>query len=450
MMRRTNTFTVRPQRRRDELLLFEILDASAALWNELTFDRRQAFFNEEDVWRVNADEFRVKYKGVLGSTTAQQIIRKNDEAWRSFFSLLESGENPSPPGFWKDNGERQLQTLIRNDMYTLEWGERSRLEIPVGFDLKEKYGLGYYERLRLEARGNPPWTGKQGRLEVVFDRNAEAFRVRHPVSDATRRRDEQLAATSSDEGAVAALDIGANNLVAATTSTGQQRCYHGRPQFVRFRETTEHIATLQKRLAQDEWSSRRIRILYRKRTERVYHIQDTLIRDLADWLDELGVDSVLVGDLSDVLRSNWSAKVNEKTHQFWSHGRFRRRLSEVLEGELNISVREVDETWSSSTCPECGVRKVQRVDEVLTCYDCGFEGHADLGASENLLCDHVGPMARPAVSRENTTESGHREVPRLEWDDHRWRHRDYLTKEEPVDRSTRQGRFASSIRQDTM
>ncbi|SEO38716.1 hypothetical protein SAMN04487948_102177 [Halogranum amylolyticum] len=31
-------------------------------------------------------------------------------------------------------------------MYTIEWGERSRLAISVGHDLKEKYGLGYYER----------------------------------------------------------------------------------------------------------------------------------------------------------------------------------------------------------------------------------------------------------------------------------------------------------------
>jgi putative transposase len=29
------------------------------------------------------------------------------------------------------------------------------LEIPVGFDLKEKYGLGYHDRLRLKASGDP-------------------------------------------------------------------------------------------------------------------------------------------------------------------------------------------------------------------------------------------------------------------------------------------------------
>lgn len=440
-MRRVNTFTVRPVRQRDELLLFELLDASAALWNELTYERRQALFVDQDIWQVDADAYRVQYKGVLGSATAQQLIRKNNEAWQSFFALLEDSENHSPPGYWKNDGERELQTLIRNDMYSVEWGKRSRIEIPVGVDLKEKYGLGYHERLRLEACGDPRWQGDQGRLELVCDQDADAFRARQPVKDAVLRRDESLAATSGDEDAVAALDIGANNLVAVTTSTGHQRVYHARPQFTRFHRTTEQIADLQECLEYGTWSSRRIRRLYRERTERVYHLQDTLIRDVAEWVAELGVREIVCGDLSDVLQAHWSARVNEKTHQFWSHGRFRRRLREVLEGEYDISVREVDEYGSSSTCPACGGECVGRESNLLTCYDCSFEGHADLAASENILCDFVGSMARPAVSRENTTEKGHQAVPCLEWDDHRWRRRDHRfeTKEEPADRSTTDG-----------
>lgn len=444
MMRRVNTFTVRPLQQRNQLLLFEVMDASAALWNELTYERRMAFFENRDVWQIDADEYRVRYKGILGSATAQQLIRKNDEAWRSFFALLEADENPSPPGYWKDDGERDLRTFIRNDQYTLEWGERSRLEIPVGLELKEKYGLGYHDRLRLEARGNPRWEGKHGRLELVYERDAEAFRARQPVSDAVRRRDVSLAATPSDDGAVAALDIGANTLVAVTTTTGHQRRYHGRPEFDRFRETTEQIADLQECLPFGASSSRRIRHRYRQRTERVYHLQDALIRDLAMWLASLGVSEVLVGDLAGVLATHWSAVVNEKTHQFWSHGRFRRRLREVLEGELGMFVNEVNEAGSSSTCPACGGESVDRNGDLFECYDCSFEGHADLTASENLLCEYVGSMARPAVSRENTTEKGHVDVPCLQWDDHRWRQRDHQfeTNEEPADRSTHTGKFA--------
>ncbi|MFB6075030.1 MAG: RNA-guided endonuclease InsQ/TnpB family protein [Haloarculaceae archaeon] len=433
-MRRVNTFDVRPRSHRDRLVFLEVLDASAALWNELTYHRRQSFFDDESVWDVDADAFRVKYKGTLGSATAQQLIRRSDEAWRSFFKLLEKGEHPSPPGYWKDDGQRELQTLIRNDQYTLEWSGRSRLEIPVGFDLKEKYGLGYHERLRLEASGNPRWEGKQG--ELVYDRDAESFRARQPVTDAVLRRDDSLAATPRDDGATAALDIGANNLVAVTTSSGHQRLYHGRPQFHDFHQTTQQIASRQEDLARFEYSSRRIRSLYQGRTDRRDHLQDALVRDLAEWLVDVGVTSVIAGDLSDVLKAHWSTRVNEKNHLFWAHGRFRRRLREVLEGEYGIEVVEVSEAGSSSTCPRCGGERVDRHGDLLTCRGCGFEGHSDVAASENLLCDNDGSMARPAVSRENRTESGHREVPRLEWDDHRWRRRDRSTKEDSANRST--------------
>ena len=33
-------------------------------------------------------EFYEKYKPLIGSATAQTIIRKNNEAWKSFFGLL--------------------------------------------------------------------------------------------------------------------------------------------------------------------------------------------------------------------------------------------------------------------------------------------------------------------------------------------------------------------------
>ena len=441
-MQRVNTFTVSPLSKREELILIEVLDASVALWNELTYERRQAFFDDKDVWSVDSDEYRVQYKGILGSATAQQLIRKNNEAWRSFFKLLEEGEVPSPPGYWKDGDKRKLQTLVRNDQYTLEWSKRSRLEIPVGFDLKEKYGLGYHERLRLEAKGDPRWKGSQGRLELVYDKDAESFTARQPVKDAILRRDESLATAEGDGSAVAALDIGANNLVACTVSTGHQRLYHARPEFERFRETTKQIAALQEDLEYGKCSSQRIRELYRRRTERVSHLQDALVRNLAEWLADHGVSEVVAGDLTDVLQKHWSTRVNEKTHQFWSHGRFRRRLREVLEGEYGISVREVSESGTSSTCPECGEGNVHRGGDLLMCYDCSFEGHSDLAASENLLVEYAvdGSMARPAVSRENTTESRHRKVPRLEWDDHRWQRRDRSTKEEPANRSTRDGK----------
>jgi len=103
VVRRTNTFAVRPLSDGDERLLCDLLDASASLWNELNYERRRQFFDGES---VDTADYRKQYVDVTGSGTAQQVIRKIKSAWNSFFAALgdwhngERDERPSPPGYW--------------------------------------------------------------------------------------------------------------------------------------------------------------------------------------------------------------------------------------------------------------------------------------------------------------------------------------------------------------
>lgn len=406
-MKRVNEFDVRPRTEEHREVLLELLDASAALWNEITYYRRQAFFDGDSVWTAQNPSDR--YKEILGSVTAQQVPRKNSSAWRSFFTLNEQwhdderDERPSPPGYWgnEDDG-RELRTYIRNDSYTLEWGDRSRLEIPVGKQLKAKYDIS--GRLRLEISGDPKWDGKQGRLEIEYDEVTDSFRAYQPVTVPDSRQDSPLAAEA------AALDLGANNLVACTTTTGKQFLYAGRSLFDRFRKTTETIAEYQSKLPEERSTSRRIERLYRQRTRRRDHAQNALVRDLVERLHSEGVCRVYVGDLSGVLTDHWSCVVNSKTHNFWAFGHFRDRLRSVCE-EFSIEVIERSEAGTTATCPNCGEREnTHRRGDVYRCGACGFEGHADLKASRVFLDREtntaVGPMARPVC---------------LQWDNHEWR-----------------------------
>lgn len=52
-----------------------MVNASVALWQELTYERRQALFDNQDVWVIDADEYRVQYKRIFSSATAQQVMR---------------------------------------------------------------------------------------------------------------------------------------------------------------------------------------------------------------------------------------------------------------------------------------------------------------------------------------------------------------------------------------
>jgi putative transposase len=404
-MKRTNTFDVVPQSDADEELLQRLLDASAALWNEINYERRENYADPDaDVWDIS--EYRGRYGGTLGASTVQQIERKNREAWRSFFALEKKGEANGKPGYWGNAEDgRELRTYIRNTSYSVEWGEYSRLELLIGQDLKDEYGLGRQERLRLEVQGNPNWKeyDKQGRLELFWDENAQTFRAFQPVT--LSEDHSRLAHPLADE--TAALDIGANNLVACTTTTGTQLLYEGRDLFERFRETTREIARLQSKLREGRYSSNRIRSLYRRRTRRRDHAQDALVRDLIERLHGEGVSTVYVGALTDVLDTHWSVEANAKTHNFWGFRAFINRLACTAE-EYGISVEVRSEAWTSQECPQCGsTDRTTRHRDTLMC-PCGFEGHADLTASETFLKRQttvVRPMARPV---------------RLKWDDHEW------------------------------
>jgi Probable transposase. len=90
---------------KERKLLKQWLDASGSLWNKINYACRQNFHGNEGVWNADTGSLKGKYKAVLSSSGAQQIIRKNTEAWQSFFSSNqkyhagELDEKPSPPGY---------------------------------------------------------------------------------------------------------------------------------------------------------------------------------------------------------------------------------------------------------------------------------------------------------------------------------------------------------------
>jgi putative transposase len=414
-MKRTNTFAVRPLTDDDERVLRELLDASAALWNEINYQRLMRYNDEDgfegDVWDADTGRLEGQYKDVLGASTAQTVRRANTEAWRSFFRLKERFhepdnqqmiDHPDPPGFRGNEADgRVLKGVIRKDAYTVEWGDRSRLEVVVGEELRDKHNSPN-SRLRLEIAGEPNWPDydDQGRLELWYDETDGTFRASQPVTVS-----EQATPLASES---AALDIGANNLVACTTTTGQQLLYDGRELFERFRATTQEIARLQSLLVDDQYSSKRIRRLYRKRTRRRDHAQAALCRDLIERLYDEGVNTVYIGGLTDILETQWSVETNAKTHNFWAFKQFTERLATTAE-EYGISVEVRSEAWTSQECPQCGsTDRTHRQQDTLLC-QCGFEGHADLTASATFLArqikQSVRPMARPV---------------RFQWDSHDW------------------------------
>ena len=434
---RTNTYTAEPVTDRYRKCLFDWLAAHAPLWNQITYRRRQQYFTEDgDIWDAEYTDLYEQYAPILGKATCQQLVRKNSEAWRSHFELLSLYHNeskpmvteePSPPGYWGNrNDGYKLHGLVRNDLYTFDWDERrSTLEFGVGNVLEDRYGFEHNERITLEVRGNPYWCGDDSRVELIYDEHADRLRVQHPVriqSDDIRQQRQAAFTHTLDSGNTtqsAAIDIGANNTLAIVTEDGATAVYHARPEFERFQTQSTRIATLQSQLPEGQWTSTRIKRIYANRSRKRDHSRDAAVKHAAEWLLDRNVDTVYIGDFTDVLETHWSTAVNEKTHAFWSHGELTDRIALTL-GDVGITVTEVDEYDTSSQCPACASKTVTRDCDSFRCEDCGLKGHSDIVGAWNILQSEVGPMARPAALSAERDRDAPTDGAYWQWNDHDW------------------------------
>ena len=122
---------------------------------------------------------------------------------------------------------------------------------------------------------------------------------------------------------------------------------------------------------------------------------------LTDRLYDEGVARLYVGDLTEVLETHWSVRVNGKTHNFRAFEKFIHCLACVC-AEYGIGLEAESEAWTSKTCPVYGDDDATaRHGETLTC-PCGFEGHADLATSETFRREINDCQIKRAVVRRET------------------------------------------------
>jgi len=155
--------------------LKELGIVTAKCWNEVNWLRTQQFKKGEKVdFNKTEKEVYEKYKHAL-RVNAQQVARKNAEAWRSFSLIREKKEGelprwfkPRPPGYWRDeDGEYKLMIFIRNDRYEVNESERT-------IYLKDF-------KLPLRFKGKLKWRGKQGRLEIIHDEARRSWYAHIPM-----------------------------------------------------------------------------------------------------------------------------------------------------------------------------------------------------------------------------------------------------------------------------
>ncbi len=374
-MKRVNKFRLRPTKEQEKVL-FSLCEMSAVLWNKLNYIRRQAFFEGRFDWKEGVDELYNEFKRILGSATAQQIIRKNNSAWRSFFALLKlknQGKLPShirkisPPRYWKDrlSGRRKLMTVIRNDCYRIEEvGGKKWLVLPKG--------------LRIRITGEIRWRGKQGRLEIFYDDLTGRWYAYQSV---------EVNQPSAISPVKAFVDLGVINIITAWIEGEKQPiAFSGKPLLADWWYWTKKIAHYQSiaKKVNGANTTKRIRKYYRIRQLRFRHAVNTIIYRFVKLCYEEGVTEIVVGNVSHIRENNnKNSKVNAMVHNFWSFRYIIGRLITTAEN-FGIKIKLVNEHYTSSVCPRCGSTNAYKHKRLFKCLNCGLEAHRDVVGVLNI------------------------------------------------------------------
>jgi putative transposase len=376
-MKRTNKLRLRPTKEQEKAL-FSLCGMSAVLWNKVNYKRRQSFFAGEIDWDTK-EEYE-EFKRIIGSATAQQIIRKNDEAWRSFLRLLklkQKGKRPphikkvSPPHYWKDRltGKRKLLTIIRNDCYRIEEvGNKKYLVLPKG--------------LRIRITGSIRWKGKQGRLEIHYDYDSGRWYALQSV-------EIKIEFVKSAKRAYA--DLGVINIITAWIE-GERQCiaFSGKQLLSDWWYWSLKISKHQSQLKRVNGrnTSKQLRRLYRTRQRRYRHLINTITYRFVKLCFNEGVGEIVIGDVSHIRDGNDKNRIiNAIIHNFWSFGYVIDRLKTTAEN-FGIKVRLVKENGTSSRCPWCHSKNVRKHKRLFVCLNCGVKAHRDVVGVLNiaLLC----------------------------------------------------------------
>jgi len=386
-MKRSVTIKLQPSKEQ-EGILFELAQATAIIWNKINYERLKQFkkFGKIDFATTEREAYHA-FKDWIGSSTVQQLARKNAEAWRSFFQLnkkKKTGElpgwfKPKPPEFIKEENGRKLFIIpLRNDQYRIDG------------NVIELRRLGKFGRLRIQFKGRIHLKGKQGRMEIIYDSVKRKWHahVSYTVEEKLTNGEWVKVPREPQSNLTAGIDLGVNNLMAIYISNGEGFLVNGRPLKSIAFYWQKRIAEYQSKLNKSGCkTSKKLKRMHQKAKLQAKHYINTAVRQTVEMLYEMGVAKIIVGYPEGISRnSDRGKKQNFILSHVWRFNYVIKRLTEVAE-EYGIQVLIVNEAFTSQTCPLCGQRHANgRVFRGL--FECRREGvvmNADLVGAFNIL-----------------------------------------------------------------
>ena len=369
----------------------EISAASASVWNECIelmewYQWQRGYPHAHDDFWIGSDcegwiDKHLSKSQPLHSQSIQSIRKQYFKSWKSFWSLKQSGgiENPKPPSKkkvylttrWLKSAIRFQDGTVLGKRVVLSMGKgRPALAIPLpsGFDMS-----------KVDAIATVDLCYKHGQWELHFTYNLE--------------REIMQSGTN-----VMGVDVGEIHLI---TCHDGLHTYILNGRYIRslYRLWNKVIANFNAKIDRCQRGSKRWWHLVKrkwKRTNRIDNqINDALHKHTATFLklcQSNNVGTVVIGNLTGIRDNiNYGKKSNQKLHQ-WPFAKLTDMIVAKCEA-VGIKVKQIDEEYTSQTCPSCGQRH-KPSNRTYKC-ECGFEYHRDGVGAINIRKKYQGCFGVP-------------------------------------------------------
>jgi len=372
--------------------LKEVGNLCTKIWNKANYYCRQQWEptgkipSYYELARVFKDDYWCRK---VHSHSAQAVLHKLAESYRSWFQLREVDATANPPMYRKKDS---ISTITFTKFAIRIKGQQIKLTL--------RSNQYFFFNVQLQPN------------VTVTKENIVRIEVKNGFANIVYRMEEP---SLKQTGQVMGIDLGIINSATTVKENGESRVYTGKEVLSTqryFRKEMCKIQSVVTKQSKGKWQwSHHLSKLAKKRTRQVKQILHAQTKAIVDDCVASGVNVVAVGDLHNIrkLRSDTKnqgkldrvpnlGKITNQKFFAWDFGQFTATLEYKLKLK-GILLVQVNERATSKTCCRCGeVRKRNRKTRGLyICSKCGSVMNADVNGAVNILNKYLRPLGRSSA-----------------------------------------------------
>jgi putative transposase len=351
--------------------LFACNRESARVWNEC-LQLAKNFYLEHKKW-ISKSELQKQTKGKfhLHSQSIQAVCHKYLFARDSSHQAIKKGRTTTRYPYKK---KKHYNTKWAKDGFKIH--PNGNIELSMGIH------NGKREKPIVVHASNLP-QGHIKEIELCYD---NGLYLAVSFEDGQEKKAYQA-------GQAVGVDLGEIHTLAAFCKNGQALIITGRKIRALHRLRNKKLAEIQRLQSKCKKGSRQWKKYQRAKqyilSKSGKQLQDALhkaTRNFVEWCVKQAVSDVYIGNPEGVQRNTRKKKKTSRKQaqklSNWSFGKVKAYLKYKLMQD-GIHMQEVDESYTSQTCPVC--KKKKKVSSRNYVCSCGYQEHRDIHGARNIL-----------------------------------------------------------------